>query len=159
MSNMHRLFVPNIANLLSTRRGRRGAAWVILLVWLFAIASGVVNACLLDMRGTHVHGASATQERPILLSSVTDDDSHGLADHTDETSDINTPCLKFCDDETNTTVKEPSSLNLPDVILAKPIAAVWILPTAVALKNYQAQALRSFAAGPPVRLRYSRLAL
>ena len=35
---------------------------------------------------------------------------------------------------------------MPDVILAKPIAAVWILPTAVALKTTKRRP--GFAAGP-----------
>ena len=34
---------------------------LVLLVWLFALASGVANACLLETRQTHLHIATAAQ--------------------------------------------------------------------------------------------------
>lgn len=130
-----------------------------LVVWLFAIASGIVNACLLETHEAHIHGVSAKQDRSALFSAVVDHDSHRPADHGDKTNVVNAPCLKFCDDETNTPVKQPSPINLPDVIVVTPIAAIWMPPTLVTMRRHRAQALRSLAAGPPVRLRYSRLAL
>jgi hypothetical protein len=40
--------------LFSNIRSKRSIAFIALLVWVFALASGVANACLLEARGTHL---------------------------------------------------------------------------------------------------------
>ncbi|MEP6964245.1 MAG: hypothetical protein ABI845_02070, partial [Polaromonas sp.] len=47
--------------LLFNRRAKRNTAFMVLLVWLFALASGVANACLLEARQTHSHIATLSQ--------------------------------------------------------------------------------------------------
>ena len=37
---------------------KRHIVFVVLLTWLFALASGVANACLLEALGTHGHDAT-----------------------------------------------------------------------------------------------------
>jgi hypothetical protein len=41
-------------------RTKRRATFVVLLVWLFALASGVANACLPQARMSDGHGLAAT---------------------------------------------------------------------------------------------------
>ena len=51
--------MPNMPNMpsLPNSRTRRNTACAMLFVWLFALASGVANACLLEPRGVHDHGS------------------------------------------------------------------------------------------------------
>lgn len=45
----------SIMRFLSNNRTRRCTAMAMLLVWLFALSAGVVNACALQNAGTHGH--------------------------------------------------------------------------------------------------------
>jgi hypothetical protein len=44
--------------LLFTARTKRNTGFVVLWVWLFALASGVANACLIQAEGIPGHGLS-----------------------------------------------------------------------------------------------------
>ena len=46
-------------NSFSNHRAKRNTTLVALLVWVFALASGMVNACLLEMPGKHAHAVAS----------------------------------------------------------------------------------------------------
>lgn len=98
--------------LFSNTRARRNTAFMVLMVWLFALASGVANACLLEARQTHSHIAAATSSKGAAHASVivpghTGADGVGVG--VDE-SHFKAPCLKVCDDGTRSFPKQDSTV-------------------------------------------------
>lgn len=154
----------------STRRLRQ-FVWLTLLAWSFALASGVVNACLLTppgpiSDGSHppAHGEAATQARPHdgargLHGAASDEaDAIGVAQHEHQqgTSGKDT-CLKFCDDESSAVVKS-ASLGV-DLIVA--LVDPGVRRIAVPVANIDSGWLleQPRAQGPPLVIRFLRLTL
>ena len=71
------------------RRSLRQATWLILAVWLFAMGTGVANACFLNERLNDSHLSIQATPHDVLVA-----ESHHDAptDHTDA------GCLKFCNE-------------------------------------------------------------
>ena len=84
--------------LFSNTRAKRNTAFVALLAWLFALASGVVNACQLEARETHSHVAVTGSQAHAHVP--TESAGHGvaLASDDDDSDTSKTPCLKCCCD-------------------------------------------------------------
>lgn len=141
-----------------SRHQKRSVAFTMLLVWVFALLSGVANACLVESRGEPgLSGPHASQA-----------DRHGqaalqphAADHTrhDEHSD-KARCQKSCDEASQTLLKQLPKLDTPQLQAAPP-------PTpaqAIELQIAPAALVRATLAAvpplsPPPRVQYSRLAL
>lgn len=148
---------------LSNHQTRRRTAIAMLLVWLFVLASGVVNACALQDTGTHDH-ARPDETVAVALSTATIGITAGhlgiVASHDGDSDPSTPPCLKACDEGTHSLLtKAPSGTDLTDPGLAPLTAIVWIaLPSvdAVPRRDIDAQPPPS---GPPARLRFSRLTL
>ena len=107
-------------NLLPNQRSRRRTVFAMLAVWLFALGAGWANACLLQQRGTHAHGASdgavvAGHTVVVLAGHIGADSAHD-----DEGSGASPAagkaCQKVCDDGTQTVVKVAPSFDLTDVL-------------------------------------------
>lgn len=123
---------------------------VVLLAWLFALASGVANACLLETRGTHAHDAQAAAVSAGHAGAVTSHDGGNRARDS---------CLKVCSDGAQ-------SLTTPDLKgvqadngLAPVVAVLWNPAAPLAAAPQRGAADPQRAAGPPVRVRFPRLAL
>jgi len=136
---------------------KRRAAWMVLCVWLFALASGVANACLLQERTsrTHddrVHASDLPGTRTISATHVDVSPGH---DGTAQRS--RAPCLKVCDQGAHSPVKHPIH---PDTDsppgLVGTVARV-LAPSAVQPMATIPDIRRS--AVPSIRVRYVRLAL
>lgn len=150
--------MPSLPN----TRTRRKTAFVMLFVWLFALASGLANACLLEARGAHDHGS------PLAHPSTTGtalgsagDHAAGLL-HDDGDSDpasAKESCLKACDDGSQSLLKYASSVDLADPELAPFVAAAWAADVHVAPAPGRAHDFRLPERGPPIRVLFSRLAL
>ena len=85
--------------MLPYRRTIRRQAAALLLAWVFALVSGVVNACIvgLDAGGAdHVAGHGHS-----WVAAETHD--HGPV------PEVTTPCAKFCDDESSSVPPAPGS--------------------------------------------------
>lgn len=139
-------------------RTKRNTAFAVLLVWLFALASGVANACLLETAEPHskaARPAAATSQGPAELVAHLGA-SAGHADDSDSSKEL---CLKVCDDGTHTLPKLYSGADHNDPGPAPLFTTLWTgSPHVVsALRRLDDLALRSV--GPPLRVRYSRLAL
>jgi hypothetical protein len=146
-------------NLFSNRRAKRSTAFVVLLVWLFAVASGVANACMLEGPGTHsliaAAGSAKTGHAPAALAG-----HRGVNDgHDDDSDSSKESCLKVCDDGSNAPVKLQAGFDLTDPGVAPLVAIVWNAAAPVASGPCRRIDLQPPIVGPPFRIRYSRLAL
>ena len=142
-----------------SRRAKRTTASLTLLVWLFALASGVAHACLLDPGDETLRGAAGEFAHS----------SHGntgAAPHKDHASDPDVesgvskaPCLKACDDGSRSLPSSSSGLDLTDPGIPTLVTILWT-PDAQAIGT---SARLSMTQPPPsvqpVRTRFSRLAL
>ncbi len=145
----------------SNHRAKRNIAFMALLVWLFALASGMANACLLETPGQHSHGAAnhssnAFHAQTLNGHAVTVDDDGDDA----EPDDSKESCLKVCDDGANAQVKLRASVDLTDPALVAilPVFA-WNTETSVVSMPNRYEILQVSIVGPPSRVRYSRLTL
>ena len=146
-------------NLFSNTRAKHTTAFAVLLMWLFAVASGVANACLLEGPGTYSHiGAtesSRTGHAPAALAG-----HRGTNDgHDDDSDSSKESCLKVCDDGSNAPVKLQTSFDLTDPGMAPLVAIVWNAAAPVVSGICRLDDLQPPIVGPPFRVRYSRLAL
>ena len=140
-------------------RTKRNTAFVVVLVWLFALVSGVVNACLLETHEPHARVAMtpaatlghAHAELPAETGSDTDHYHH--SDGTKES------CLKVCSDGTHTLLKASSGVDHNDPGPAPLVATLWTASQQVASAPRRADDWAIPMAGPPLRVRYTRLAL
>jgi len=135
---------------------KRRIASVMLVFWLFALGAGWANACILQERGTHVHSATAVAAGAPAVSA-----GHAgvVGDHSTDSSPGQAPCLKVCDDTSQSVVKWPSGLDLPALAMQVPISLTWSASVA-ALDAPQPDRIEHPArAGPPLRTLYSRLAI
>ncbi len=139
-------------------RTKRHTALMVLLVWLFALASSVANACFLETDQPHARAAktsaATTAQAPAALRAPTAD-----AGHHDGSDGTKESCLKVCDDSTHTLPKAYAGVDHNDPGPAPLVATLWTeSPDVVsAPRRLDDQAIP--IVGPPLRVRYSRLAL
>lgn len=144
-------FFPN-------RDARRKTAFAVLLVWLFALASGVANACLLQERGTHSQVAAAGSDGP--AHAVAAGHAGVAAGHDPAPLAAKAPCLKVCSDGAQSLLTQGSKVAQGEA--GPPPRAVELWPEA---KKPDLRARGSAGdspagtVGPPIRVRFSRLAL
>lgn len=139
-------------------RTRRHTAFMVLLVWLFALASSVANACFLETDQPHARAAkrsaaTTTQAHAALLAPTVDAGHHDGADGTKES------CLKVCDDGTHTLPKAYAGVDHNDPGPALLVATLWTEPQNVVSAPRRLDYRAVPMVGPPLRVRYSRLAL
>lgn len=118
-------------------RTLRNTIFMVLLGWLFALASGVANACLLDSPDAHSplsNGSAAVEgQQPADLG------GHLGANvgHHPESCKGNESCLKACDDGTRTLPSPYSGVGHIDPGPAPFIAIVWVGATAVIAASHR----------------------
>ena len=144
--------------LFPNRDARRHIAFAALLVWLFALASGVANACLLEERGTHSQIAAAGSDGPahaVAAGHAGVAVGHDAAPHA-----AKAPCLKVCSDGTQSLLTQDSKVAQGES--GPPPRAVELWPEAKKpdlLARGSAGDNPAATVGPPIRVRFSRLAL
>ena len=140
-------------------RAMRSTSLMVLLVWLFALASGVANACLLETRQTYSHIATAASIQAATLASVVAPGHAGaVADSVDE-SHSDAPCLKVCDESMRAVSKQQATATQSDAGPAPVVQVVWgelILVGSTLLLLDEPQPATP---GLPIRIRFSRLAI
>ena len=147
---------------LPNTRTRRNTACAMLCVWLFAQASGLANACLLEPHRVRDHGSalshpSATGAAPGMAGGHAEGLTHDDGDT--DTGRAKVACLKACDDGSQTLRKHASSVDLADPGLAPFVAAAWAAEVHIAPAPGRAPDFRLPERGPPIRVLFSRLAL
>lgn len=141
-------------------RLKRRTAFAMLAVWVVTVASGVANACLLDIHGVHGHREVGRHVDSMHASPV----AHawlenGVKDLDDDEASSKESCLKVCDESSNFLPKPSFSFDLMDVHMAPPVASL-TLNTASVFDGVSATQDRSPSAlERPARIRFLRLAL
>ena len=140
-------------------RTKRNTAFAMLLVWVFALASGVANACFLETPGHHstaVKGSAATANQgPVELVAHLD----ATARHHDGADSTKESCLKVCDDGTHSLPKAYSGIDHADPGPPTLVTTLWTGSMPVVSAPRRVDDLAIPILGPPLRVRYSRLAL
>ena len=144
----------------SNHRTRRNTTFVAMLVWAFALASGMANACLLETQGKHAHIAAHHQSGAHHAHGHDAVAGDAIAvDHDDGADASKESCLKACDDGSNAQIKLQTGVDLTDPGLAPFVGFAWNATTLVASVPGRFDELQVPVVGPPFRLRYSRLTL
>ena len=136
---------------------KRKAVATVLLTWLFALASGVANACLFETPTTHVHVVAAASEGA-RVSAVMAGHAGAIADDGDESSTAKAACLKVCDESSNALATQLSRA-LADTGPAPLVKVLWPVAAADRVAPSPPGDPWPTATKLPLRLRYSRLAL
>lgn len=144
----------------SRTQAKRSSTFLVLFVWLFALASGVANACLLEVRGTHSHGAPVTHSSAAKATlEISAGHAGVIASHNAGAQASKAACLKVCDDDSQSLPKQPASFDLADPGLGLFVAAVWT----AAMRDDPASSRANDPGQPvsrlPLRTRFSRLTL
>lgn len=138
---------------------KRNTAFVVLLVWIFALGSGVANACLLEVGATHSH--LATTEDPEATHQVTIAHSHSeaVANHDDDSHPSKAPCMKACDDGSRAMPKQDLTVVQTDPGPPPLVAVLWTEATPVHSMLDRPDGVQYVIPALPIRVRYLRLAL
>lgn len=149
-------------------RSKRPTALVVLLLWLFALASGVANACLLETPGLHPHSNPHANLHANAAQAPAHEASHAhpqqrgdranAAGHGDLDASKQA-CLKACDDGTRTAPKAYAGVEQVDPGPPLLVTTLWVTPAHAAPASGRLDELAVPIVGPPLRVRYSRLAL
>ena len=141
-------------------RTKRNTAFVMLLVWLFAMASSVANACLLETNDRRHAVAANESASPTSRASAELPVHLGVdAGHHDDSDGAKESCVKVCDDGTRALPTAYSGVEQNDPGPAPLIATRWVDSPHVVSTPRRADDLAVPIFGPPLRVRYSRLAL
>ncbi|MEO8859444.1 MAG: hypothetical protein ABI343_20865, partial [Burkholderiaceae bacterium] len=130
------------------------------LVWLFALASGVANACLIQVKEIPGHGSLAAHSSPAENGHAFSAAHVGaIPKHDTGLEASKSQCLKVCDDGSQSLTKQQAAIDLTFPDLAPLLALAWTTAT----PGVSARGLPAFELPPepglPVRVRLSRLAL
>ena len=135
----------------SSTRIPRSTAFAVLWLWLFSVAAGVANACLLETPESHANAAR--------VAAVVHGHGHASG-HTEDSDAPRQSCLKACDDGTKALPKAQAGVDQTDPGPAPLVATLWAGAAAQpVLALRQLDALQVPLVGPPLRVRFSRLAL
>ena len=132
-----------------------------LLVWVFALISGVANACLLEAPRTNAHAGIIEQSNQNDAKHVSFSRHVPIEAELDKADDAHTskqPCLKICDDSSKSLPKKHSGEQIdPGARII--VAVLWSLIEPIHLQYEQPNDSHYAASQLPLRLLYSRLAL
>lgn len=141
------------------KRAMHNTAFMVLLAWLFALASGVANACLLEPTTNPFHVGSADPfgkaGSPVQLGVPAEPGvGHGYAVDTSRA-----PCLKVCNDATQSLTKPQSGVDQTDPGPPGTATVLWVAAAPLVMMSQRMAEVRPVTLGPPIRLRYPRLLL
>ena len=130
---------------------------IVLIAWLFAVASGIVNACLLEgPRGTHSHTAGIEEASHSHAGTAL---ATNITGHTEQSHSKNSVCLDACDDRSRALVKQDAFVDQPQLAPLTVVAIVWLATQSM---DATVRLQRDDDEEPfdvPIRVRYSRLTL
>ena len=133
-----------------------------LFVWLFALASGVANACLLEQHGERDHESPLAH---LSASSTTlglaGDHAQGLADDDGNTDPgpAKESCPKAYDKGSQSLLKHAYTFDHADPGLAPLVATAWAAEVRLAPASGRPHDFRLRESGPSIRVVLARLAL
>ncbi len=138
---------------------KRKTAWVMLMLWLLALTSGVANACLLDANHSTSRGATAQSAKDGHAPAALQVETPLPSSHGDDTNASKVPCLKVCDDASQALQKKYAESDLTDRGPAFLVATLWGVAMPVVPTMIPTDDLPPLPVGPSLQIRYSRWAL
>ena len=138
---------------------KRSVSFLVLLVWVLAMASGVVNACLVEARGAHGHLTAAGGFQEAATPGMSAGRPRAVADHDDDANSSKASCLKACDDVAQSLPKQDLTAAQADPGPAALVWILWTVTTAVVLPHHRTDPVQPCVPERPIRIRYTRLAL
>jgi hypothetical protein len=142
------------------RQDIRRVAARVLLVWLFALGVGIVNACALEP-GVAYGTSTATHDGPEHGTATGSHHDHapGAHDHAPPHGS-KAPCVKFCDEPTTTSQTTKQQVDPFDTIFLAPLPSIGVaLKPATQLAQLPAVEPDRWRPGIPILIAYLRLAL
>jgi len=149
------------------RRQLHRTAWATLVVWVLALAAGVVNACALTTAGPMDRsilrvGIVVHDKHASAPSSAAIESSHEQAEtvgHHEHGQDFGKgSCLKFCDEESSAIAKvKLQVVDLSATLLTA--AEPWNAIVAAGGVGFRQSLERPGSQGPPLVIRFLRLTL
>ena len=142
-------------------RINRTSAFAMLLIWVFALVSGVANACLLDVSRITSQAGAIEQINQHGVAQVSLSSHAAIEGDLERAEDAHTskqPCLKVCDDSSRSL---PKKYPAGEVDPGQPIivAVLWSLAEPIRLQYKQPSSTQHVASLLPLRVLYARLAL
>ena len=144
--------------LLNPRNSRRirAIAWMVLGVWLFALATGMANACLLESPQQHHHAAGHGHDQGHAHGAH--EGAHGQ--HEEGSHDPSkAPCLKLCDEVNQSAIQKTPTFAFDLVGLPSPSYTAQELTSALASQAIPSRSHQRAPPQPPAWLLFARLAL
>ena len=143
----------------SNNHTKRSTALVAMLVWVFTLAAGMANACLLEVPAAHAHATMHGHAAAAHEADTSTVDAMADGDDDDDAGSSKEACFKTCDDGSNAPVKLKASFALSDPGLALVVAIAWNAAAPAVSASSRMNLLQPPVVGPPCRVRYRRLAL
>ena len=149
-----------MTNFFKTRVNRISAS-AMLLIWVFALISGVANVCLLEAPGINAQAGAIQQINQHGAAKVSLNSHAAIEVDLDRAEDEHIskqPCLKVCDDSSRSL---PNKYSAGQIDGGSPIniAVLWSLAEPIRLQYKQPSRTQHAASLLPLRVLYSRLAL
>lgn len=136
---------------------RRRTAWLVLAAWLFALASGVANACLLTRSPLGPPGNGGDGYHVVHHGALTTNASSAERDSPDGHEDgVHTPCQRFCDEEA-TTIKQADPVGATGPLALCSLGSWLILPAADHRLTWSPE--RALPPDIPAAIRFQRLTI
>lgn len=145
-----------------TTQAKRSTAFVMLLFWLFALTSGVVNACILEGGAAHGdHGAPGHLHSAMAATEGSDEPAVATNDHDADELSSKASCLRVCDDSSQALAKLSSGMVDPVDPGSAPLfmAVIWTTAAPAASGLSRADDFPPPRPREPISIRLLRLAL
>ncbi|WOB10917.1 hypothetical protein [Piscinibacter gummiphilus] len=144
--------------LIASRHRKRSIAFTMLFVWVFALLSGVANACLTEPHDDKAHGGATVSQ--VDHSALDAPHPHAAdQDHHDSHLD-KAPCQRSCDESSQTLLKQQPKLDTPDLQAVALPSQAWIVDLLCASDTPGRTHVAAVPPpSPPPRVWFSRLAL
>lgn len=141
-------------------RDKRTTTALVLITWLFALASGIANACLLqEPRGIHVHAAGIGESPHAHAVAALPGRVTVIESDTNPSPATKALCLDACDDRTNSLPKQTGAQDPPHLAPLAVIATLWLATQSMVSALRLERDDHADPSGVPIRVRYSRLTL
>ena len=145
-----------------TTKAKRSTVFAMLLLWLFALTSGVVNACILEVgRAQNHHGALELAHATTVATEGSDEHVGSTDDHDADEVSSKASCLKVCDDSSQALAKltsgivDPAELGLAPLL----VTVAWTTTALVAAGLDRVADFPPPRPREPISIRLLRLAL
>lgn len=145
-------------SLIISRRHKRSIALAMLFVWVFALLSGIANACYTQSRSEAQHSGTHLSQGNHLAQLAWQ--SHVADQAQDGDHHAKAPCQKSCDATSQTLLKQLPKFDNSDLQVLIPaihrqVSDLHMAPAALV----RAALAAVLPPSPPMRVQFSRLAL